>query len=567
MDRDYTTEKESQCSELIEMLETENNTLTFQHPFNEAYIPTFNVHNENYQSIYAQNYNYYESSFYQMMNVFEQVRKFDQTSAAGETIQEELNTLKETMQQVRELLKLPNIGTSASEVNYNLGRYGSDVALAGSIFGDCISYTDGVAAVGFGEQAENSRAYLERELQNLMYVDENGKEIYNMELILEILSRDAKDISQAQYGAIAAAYLQMDADDMEKIINVMMYCDEESLKWQLDEGKYESMTAGVSKVLGINLQAIEAHDQKSVDQKSVDQKISHEEKASRIENQRKKFVQRAAVLEAIKVIDGSTTVKMGEDGIKLEVDENKGYLLSFYEIGRVENLLQGGMRDILHKSTISIGVGRSAVDEAYASNQDIAILLHNQFANGYTSDGFVDATTENNFLIQHVGQFMRDELFNIYFAQESLQNVSLAASSMYSAIQHYNAAIEEKRQGKQNAKFIQDIAADINCMYVYQIFGCDAVSIQYNTVEFDNVYCHYAESGRYTNTRVDYFRNNYPGANQYTTESIINRTDQVYETLGEWIENEYSFQDIQMAGRKKIGEKEPKKKPKEKNNS
>lgn len=29
MDRDYTTEKESQCSELIEMLKTENNTLTF----------------------------------------------------------------------------------------------------------------------------------------------------------------------------------------------------------------------------------------------------------------------------------------------------------------------------------------------------------------------------------------------------------------------------------------------------------------------------------------------------------------------------------------------------------
>ncbi len=34
-----------------------------------------------------------------------------------------------------------------------------------------------------------------------MYVDENGNEIYNMELALEILSRDAKDISQAEYGA------------------------------------------------------------------------------------------------------------------------------------------------------------------------------------------------------------------------------------------------------------------------------------------------------------------------------------------------------------------------------
>lgn len=297
MDRDYTTEKESQCSELIEMLKTENNTLTFQHPFNEAYIPTFNVHNENYQSIYAQNYNYYESSFYQMMNVFEQVRKFDQTSAAGETIQEELNTLKETMQQVRELLKLPNIGTSASEVNYNLGRYGSDVALAGSIFGDCISYTDGVAAAGFREEAENSRAYLERELQNLMYVDENGNEIYNMELALEILSRDAKDISQAEYGAVAAAYLYMNDNELEKLFAVMMTATQgdEYTEWVIDDEKWNKFRTGLEKLSTYNLRKVQLDEKENVD---TGKKKDSNKNEDSLDN-RKNIIQRKAVLDAL----------------------------------------------------------------------------------------------------------------------------------------------------------------------------------------------------------------------------------------------------------------------------
>lgn len=202
-----------------------------------------------------------------MMNVFEQVRKFDQTSAAGETIQEELNTLKETMQQVRELLKLPNIGTSASEVNYNLGRYGSDVALAGSIFGDCISYTDGVAAAGFREEAENSRAYLERELQNLMYVDENGNEIYNMELALEILSRDAKDISQAEYGAVAAAYLYMNDNELEKLFAVMMTATQgdEYTEWVIDDEKWNKFRTGLEKLSTYNLRKVQLDEKENVD--------------------------------------------------------------------------------------------------------------------------------------------------------------------------------------------------------------------------------------------------------------------------------------------------------------
>lgn len=138
------------------------------------------------------------------------------------------------------------------------------MALAGSIFGDCISYTDGVAAAGFREEAENSRAYLERELQNLMYVDENGNEIYNMELALEILSRDAKDISQAEYGAVAAAYLYMNDNELEKLFAVMMTATQgdEYTEWVIDDEKWNKFRTGLEKLSTYNLRKVQLDEKK-----------------------------------------------------------------------------------------------------------------------------------------------------------------------------------------------------------------------------------------------------------------------------------------------------------------
>ena len=141
------------------------------------------------------------------------------------------------------------------------------MALAGSIFGDCISYTDGVAAAGFREEAENSRAYLERELQNLMYVDENGNEIYNMELALEILSRDAKDISQAEYGAVAAAYLYMNDNELEKLFAVMMTATQgdEYTEWVIDDEKWNKFRTGLEKLSTYNLRKVQLDEKENVD--------------------------------------------------------------------------------------------------------------------------------------------------------------------------------------------------------------------------------------------------------------------------------------------------------------
>ena len=68
------------------------------------------------------------------------------------------------MQRARDLLSLSSLGNSVSEINYNLGRYGSAVALEGSIFGNDLSYAGIVEAIGFTEQAANSKAYYEQAL-------------------------------------------------------------------------------------------------------------------------------------------------------------------------------------------------------------------------------------------------------------------------------------------------------------------------------------------------------------------------------------------------------------------
>lgn len=513
MDRDYTTEKESQCSELIEMLKTENNTLTFQHPFNEAYIPTFNVHNENYQSIYAQNYNYYESSFYQMMNVFEQVRKFDQTSAAGETIQEELNTLKETMQQVRELLKLPNIGTSASEVNYNLGRYGSDVALAGSIFGDCISYTDGVAAAGFREEAENSRAYLERELQNLMYVDENGNEIYNMELALEILSRDAKDISQAEYGAVAAAYLYMNDNELEKLFAVMMTATQgdEYTEWVIDDEKWNKFRTGLEKLSTYNLRKVQLDEKENVD---TGKKKDSNKNEDSLDN-RKNIIQRKAVLDALyNIHQFEQNTKDSSNPFDIKIYSEK-IIISFQEYS------YNSMFPAPHESSITIGECITAENLKYYIVDDTEMQLKNYFVPNFTSDGFTSKEEMQKFALQHLG----NATFDAFVGQAIDNNMAAVALSF---VEEGFSMEMEYQKGKRDAAYIQEVLNPIKQQDVYEKFDCLNVIIEYDTNSI-NEKDMYVEEGAKTRANVDSF-NDVFGEN-ITVDQVLGNPIEIFELL------------------------------------
>lgn len=513
MDRDYTTEKESQCSELIEMLKTENNTLTFQHPFNEAYIPTFNVHNENYQSIYAQNYNYYESSFYQMMNVFEQVRKFDQTSAAGETIQEELNTLKETMQQVRELLKLPNIGTSASEVNYNLGRYGSDVALAGSIFGDCISYTDGVAVAGFREEAENSRAYLERELQNLMYVDENGNEIYNMELALEILSRDAKDISQAEYGAVAAAYLYMNDNELEKLFAVMMTATQgdEYTEWVIDDEKWNKFRTGLEKLSTYNLRKVQLDEKENVD---TGKKKDSNKNEDSLDN-RKNIIQRKAVLDALyNIHQFEQNTKDSSNPFDIKIYSEK-IIISFQEYS------YNSMFPAPHESSITIGECITAENLKYYIVDDTEMQLKNYFVPNFTSDGFTSKEEMQKFALQHLG----NATFDAFVGQAIDNNMAAVALSF---VEEGFSMEMEYQKGKRDAAYIQEVLNPIKQQDVYEKFDCLNVIIEYDTNSI-NEKDMYVEEGAKTRANVDSF-NDVFGEN-ITVDQVLGNPIEIFELL------------------------------------
>lgn len=513
MDRDYTTEKESQCSELIEMLETENNTLTFQYPCNEVYIPTFNVHHENYQSIYAQNNNYYDSSLYRMMNVFERVRKFDQCSAAGETTQEELKTLKEKMQQVRELLKLPNIGTCTSEVNYNLGRYGSDVALAGSIFGDCISYTDGVAAVGFGEQAENSRAYLERELQNLIYVDENGNEIYNMELALEILSRDAKDISQAEYGAVAAAYLYMNDNELEKLFAVMMTATQgdEYTEWVIDDEKWNKFRTGLEKLSTYNLRNVQLDEKENV---NMGKKKDSNKNEDSLDN-RKNIIQRKAVLDALyNIHQFEQNTKDSSNPFDIKIDSEK-IIISFQEYS------YNSMFPAPHESSITIGECITAENLKYYIVDDTEMQLKNYFVPNFTSDGFTSKEEMQKFALQHLGSATFDA-----FVGQAIEN-NMAAVALSFVEEGFSMEMEYQK-GKRDAAYIQEVLNPIKQQDVYEKFDCLNVIIEYDTNSI-NEKDMYVEEGAKTRANVDSF-NDVFGEN-ITVDQVLGNPIEIFELL------------------------------------
>ena len=180
------------------------------------------------------------------------------------------------MQRARDLLSLSSLGNSVSEINYNLGRYGSAVALEGSIFGNDLSYAGIVEAIGFTEQAANSKAYYEQAFATVfIYVD--GKPVYDMAAIEKILAKDASEITNAEYIVIAMAYTMMNEKDMETLFCDMMTLSDtcnytwgqehiggpmvgnikkDYYEWSIDDDKWNGFMQGLSLISTYNAQLV-----------------------------------------------------------------------------------------------------------------------------------------------------------------------------------------------------------------------------------------------------------------------------------------------------------------------
>lgn len=500
MDRDYTTEKEQKHIGFIESLTSENNNCKFDQLSSGLTLPSVETCHETYQDIYAASNYYYENIGYRTRCVFQEVRCFDANFAGEETLQDDLNILKNNMQRARDLLSLSSLGKSVSEINYNLGRYGSAVALEGSIFGNDLSYAGIVEAIGFTEQAANSKAYYEQAFATVfIYVD--GKPVYDMAAIEKILAKDASEITNAEYIVIAMAYTMMNEKDMETLFCDMMTLSDtcnytwgqehiggpmvgnikkDYYEWSIDDDKWNGFMQGLSLISTYNAQLVNVLQQDAL----VDQNI--------VEN-RYQLVQKEAIAQAIYNVHEFRN-SYGEDrpylNITCEGGNNKTYIINFKEEYITPML---GTLNSLHTSQITVGQSRSGVTSAAIVTDHVMVDLHNHFAPNFTSVGFSSPEAQQTFIAEHMFGFLLDvagEGIDAGIEEAFGGNIPVVGNLISDGI----GAMEDYYQGVEDATALEAAADELMKTNLYSYFDCAVSITNYQTNNISGEYL-YADAG------------------------------------------------------------------------
>lgn len=455
---------------------------------------------ETYQDIYATSNYYYENIGYRTRRVFQEVRCFDANFAGEETLQDDLNILKNNMQRARDLLSLSSLGKSVSEINYNLGRYGSAVALEGSIFGNDLSYAGIVEAIGFTEQAANSKAYYERVFATVFsYVD--GETVYDMAAIEKILAKDASEITNAEYIVIAMAYTMMNEKDMETLFCDMMTLSDtcnytwgqehiggpmvgnilkDYYEWSIDDDKWNGFMQGLSLISTYNAQLVNVLQQDAL----VDQNI--------VEN-RYQLVQKEAIAQAIYNVHEFRN-SYGEDrpylNITCEGENNKTYIINFKEEYITPML---GTLNSLHTSQITVGPSRSGVTSAAIVTDHVMVDLHNHFAPNFTSAGFSSPEAQQTFIAEHMFGFLLDvagEGIDAGIEEAFGGNIPVVGNLISDGI----GAMEDYYQGVEDATALEAAADELMKTNLYSYFDCAVSITNYQTNNISGEYL-YADAG------------------------------------------------------------------------
>lgn len=398
------------------------------------------------------------------------------------------------------MLSLSSLGNSVSEINYNLGRYGSAVALEGSIFGNDLSYAGIVEAIGFTEQAANSKAYYEQAFATVfIYVD--GKPVYDMAAIEKILAKDASEITNAEYIVIAMAYTMMNEKDMETLFCDMMTLSDtcnytwgqehiggpmvgnikkDYYEWSIDDDKWNGFMQGLSLISTYNAQLVNVLQQDAL----VDQNI--------VEN-RYQLVQKEAIAQAIYNVHEFRN-SYGEDrpylNITCEGGNNKTYIINFKEEYITPML---GTLNSLHTSQITVGQSRSGVTSAAIVTDHVMVDLHNHFAPNFTSVGFSSPEAQQTFIAEHMFGFLLDvagEGIDAGIEEAFGGNIPVVGNLISDGI----GAMEDYYQGVEDATALEAAADELMKTNLYSYFDCAVSITNYQTNNISGEYL-YADAG------------------------------------------------------------------------
>lgn len=503
MDRDYSMETERElcfCTGQVNNNDVELAPVSSSTYINSQYYMNFDL------NIYSQ-LNIYEHIGNGTAACFCNVRQYDSTYTivAGNSMIVSLENYKNELQSICDCLSVPNIGCNVADINYNLGRYG-DSLLYNSIFDGGGRYASVVAANGFNEVILNSDSASAAEYlyNRIITVNSDGNVDYDMDVLLEVMARSAEDITEAEYAAIAMAYLYMDDTDMTEFVKACMVESSEELqlddkKWTLDDQKYNSI---YDKIIYHEKCTLDSLCMNSILYNKVGDRM-YEKKADELYDLSCVVAQRRVLFETLEIliIDGDK-----KPTINIKNKENK-YIVQFDTFNTDARI------DISPciKNVNSVGQYCNIAREKF----------NDRFAEGYTPDGFESKYYERKYYMEHLFGGIKDISFG------TIGNIGTGISLLEGTFTLYN----DKEEGMENAKLIQDEFDGIALRDFCSIFGCDIIQVTYKSPLYTYEEINIAP-GRYTPNSVAEYNSGFP-QDIITYNDLCNNSAEIYNKISQ----------------------------------
>lgn len=529
MDRDYSMETERELCFCMGMVN--NNDVELAPVSSSTYIN-------------SQDYMNFDLNIYSQLNIYEHigngtaacfcnVRQYDSTYTIvpGNSMIVSLENYKNELQSICDCLSVPNIGCNVADINYNLGRYG-DSLLYNSIFDGGGRYASVVAANGFNEVILNSDSASAAEYlyNRIITVNSDGNVDYDMDVLLEVMSRPAANITEAEYAAIAMAYLYMDDKDMTEFVKACMVESEKCIGdykvWEPDALKCSNISAGIYEIeqstlyIAYSAEQIFLQNRTSANQEIADQLLSL----------RRSFSQKNVLFQSLNNI---SPILGGEDDsfsdIKIQAvnqnDNKTDYSVDYKTLsGKIElnNSMNFGYGNVYVKSCVS---SEEELESVVNSARD---TFNNTFCEGFDTDGPASVEDYCNFQLNHikelVGSMCKDTILGSVIDKVNIDAQSKQALGLMGDILEYVPNLmDDYNQGVENAQIIEQQITNIENCDTYNTFGCEFVWVTYDSIVEQNT-ASYVTVGAYTLDSLYAFNEIFPDK-ATTTEELLNDID------------------------------------------
>lgn len=457
---------------------------------------------------------------------FRVIREYDSECKNNPVLNYKINDMDIKANELSKIVEMLNASSLGGDTNSAIEFIKKGNA-KGTIFDTSLNFTATVAKLGYKDIAENSHAAYLDALTRMGTIGEYGKYYPDLNKVLDILSKNAEEITPAEYYAASYAFCFMGEKGKEKVLESLLkeaekgglaFDVDDSVDYykiaKTDEEKYKGLVSGMNKVLMINL--FEMHAADDMDLKDGDIYVGHKLDEVRLQN----LVQSAALLDAFGEIKYFECLYKDKDGLmELESDEEGALILSYQNC--VGNVLTG---TYLEKYKIKVNKCYTGAGQNFSNIERINVKLSNYFVPGVEKTTFPDGSEhyslkDDEALYIFLGNQAKDFLFGDYrgycddkllgnavkrLPAEEVAELAGNASLIKLGVKFVIDTQKKYRELAKNKEFIDGITKDVETTTIYDLFGIESCLVEYDTKEINGDY-YYAVEGRDTAERSCYY--------------------------------------------------------------